>query len=477
MNKFKKAVIFFGMILYVCFGAIFFVHHFLPLKERLLLVGIFFILNLLLMIGFVFGKKGSAAAAGALLFVIMSAEAVSGYYVWSSIQALDAVSNKPSQNGDESREKPDVPQTQEELAKPFYVYLSGKDTNGSLEKTSRSDVNMILTVNPGTHVVHITTIPRDSYMRIAGKGNDRYDKLTHAGNYGVQTSEETLENFFGIKIKYHVMVNFDSIVDIVDALDGVEVENSEEFKAQGYRFNTGRIHLDGKQALVFARERYGLGDGELARGRNHVRIMKALIERATSPAILMNYPAILQVIAKEVSTNMPRQTMVDYINYQIANNKKWKISSSQLQCFGTMGLPSYQMPGSRLFMFLPSQESKRDILKLMQLVMDGKPLPSQTSKSYSIHEEDYADLPIYDIDDYLNGRGPSFGGPMDTPSEEPSYTTPNEENSTIENRQPSVESAAPENNNEPTTSPSTSEREPTISEVQNGNNSEKTESY
>lgn len=462
MNKFKKVVVFLGVMIYVCFGAIFFIHHFLPLKERLLLVGIFFVLNLLLMIGFVYTKRGSAAVAGVLLFLIMSAEAVSGYYVWSSIQTLDFVSQKSMFPGEESAEKPDIPLTQEELVQPFHVYLSGKDTRGPLETTSRSDVNMILTVNPATHTVHITTVPRDAYMRIAGRGENQYDKLTHSGNFGVQTSEETLENFFGIKIKYHVMVNFDSIVDIVDVLDGVDVENSEAFEAQGYYFNTGRIHLDGKQTLVFARERYGLGDGEMARGRNHVRIMKALIERVASPAILMNYPSLLQVIGKEVSTNMPRQTMVDYINYQIENNRKWTVSSSQLQGFGTMGLPSYQMPDSSLFMFLPSQESKRDILKDMQYVLDGKSVPPASPKTYSLHEEDYADIPVYNIMDYINGHASTDEYETGDPEEPNDFPSSNIENTERENDTSQMEMETPESNGEQVETPSlTEEGQPT----------------
>lgn len=440
MSKFKKIVVFLGVMIYVCFSAVFFIHHFLPLKERLLLVSIFFVLNLLLMIGFLYAKRGSAVAAGILLFLIMSAEAVGGYYVWSSIRTLDYVSQKPNNPGEESAETPDVPLTQAELVKPFHVFLSGKDTNGSIDTTSRSDVNMILTVNPATHSVHITTIPRDAYMRIAGKGENQYDKLTHSGNFGVQTSEETLENFFGIKIKYHVVVNFDSIVDIVDVLDGVDVDNSEAFEAQGYQFNRGRIHLDGKQTLAFARERYGLGDGELARGRNHVRIMKALIERVSSPSILMNYPSLLQVIAKEVSTNMPRQTMVDYINYQVENNRKWTVTSSQLQGFGMMGLPSYQMPDSSLFMFLPSQESKRDILKTMQYVIDGKAVPTASPKTYSLQEEDYADLPVYNISDYMNGRVSTPDNDYDVTEEPNDSPSSARENTEIENGSPSVES-------------------------------------
>lgn len=417
MKKGKKFIVFIAIVVYLAFGLILCVNNFLPLKERLLLVGIFFVLNLLLMIGFGHARRGSAVVLGLLLISVIGAEAYSSYFVWSSIRTLDIVSNKKGELGGESVERPIAPETEEELVKPFHVYLSGKDTNGSLDKSSRSDVNMILTVNPSTHSVHITTVPRDAYMKIAGDGNDRYDKLTHAGNYGVQTSEHTLENFFGITIKYHVMVNFDSIVDIVDALDGVDVENPESFSAQGYHFSTGKIHLDGKQTLAFARERYGLGEGELARGRNHVRIMKAIIERAASPAILTNYPAILQVIAREVSTNMPRETMVDYINYQISHNEKWKTTSSQLQGFETMGLPSYQMPGSRLYMFLPSQASKRDILEIMDLIKNGKSVPKASTKHYSLHEEDYEDIPVRNIMKYLQGGAEITAGDDFDPNE------------------------------------------------------------
>ena len=117
----------------------------------------------------------------------------------------------------------------------FNIYVSGIDTYGSVSSVSRSDVNMIITVNPKTHKILITSIPRDYYVTLAGK--NAQDKLTHAGIYGIEESVATLENLLDININYYVKVNFTSVIDIVDALGGVNVYSKYSFTSQdGYYY-------------------------------------------------------------------------------------------------------------------------------------------------------------------------------------------------------------------------------------------------
>ncbi|MDD7592749.1 MAG: LCP family protein [Peptoniphilaceae bacterium] len=394
MKTIKNLTIFLGIMLYLLLAGILFYYDFLPLEQRLFFLGVALILNLLLMIGVANLRRMGAVVTFLMLFLVMFAEGGGSYLVWSSMETLSSVSvNDPAGRVNAANGAHD------ELA-PFHIFLSGKDTYGPLETESRSDVNMILTVNPRAHRIEITTIPRDSYMRIAGEGYDEYDKLTHAGIYGVSASVETLENFFDIDIQYYAEVNFSSLVELVDLLGGIDLYNPEYFTTAKYEFDEGNLHLDGAHALSFARERKHLRAGELGRGQNHVRIIKAIIDKAMSPAILTSYPSILQVISDKVRTNMPQQSMVTLINYQLAHNESWETTSSQLKGFETNGLPSFQIPDMELYMFVPSRASRRNLLDIMQAVAEDAERP-ESSETYELMPEDYADLPVSDFGDYL----------------------------------------------------------------------------
>lgn len=395
MKTIKNLTVILGILLYLLLAGVLFYYNFLPLEQRLFFLGVTLILNLLLMVGVTNLRRGGAAVTFLMLFLVMFAEGAGSYLVWSSMQALDNVAVEDTAgrvHADETKES--------DVLRPFYVYLSGKDTEGPLETESRSDVNMILTVNPRAHRIEITTIPRDSYMRIAGKGDDEYDKLTHSGIYGVSSSVETLENYFDIDIEYYAEVNFTSLVDLVDLLGGIDLYNPEYFTTVSYEFPEGDLHLSGSQALSFARERMHLKDGELGRGQNHVRIIKAIIDKAMSPAILTSYPSIMQAVSDKMRTNMSQEQMVHLINFQLSQNEPWEITSSQLQGFETKGLPSYAIPDMELYMFVPSSLSRDDLLAMMQSVVDDTERP-EMQEEYPLVGEDYADLPVYDFRDYL----------------------------------------------------------------------------
>ena len=145
-------------------------------------------------------------------------------------------------------------QEPEDTQESFNLYISGIDVDGPISTTSRSDVNIIASVNPQEHKILLTSTPRDYYVTIPGVSGEQRDKLTHAGIYGVDKSMETLEKLYGIDITYYVKVNFTSVVAIVDALGGVDVDSPYEFSTSEYHFNQGVNHLDGDMALAFARE-------------------------------------------------------------------------------------------------------------------------------------------------------------------------------------------------------------------------------
>ena len=253
--------------------------------------------------------------------------------------------------------------TETEATEGFNLYISGIDTYGNLINVSRSDVNIIATVNPKSKKILLTTVPRDSYVRIPGRGNDQYDKLTHAGLYGVNTSRETLENLLDIDIDYYARVNFSSLVRMVDALGGIDVYNPQAFTPRHgkHRFDKGYIHLNGEEALAFSRERYSLADGDFDRGKNQMRVIEAMISKALSPSILINYPSVLDVVLESTETNMPHDSIIELVNQEIANSGGWNIESESLDGEGSMGLPSYAMPGYKLFMFQPYESSINQI--------------------------------------------------------------------------------------------------------------------
>lgn len=387
MKGFRVFTVLLGFVVFVTMGTVLFMTGFLPLKERLIVLGIALIVNLLLMLGVINLRRGGAFMTTLLLLVVILAEGSASYLVWSSLSALDTVVDKGKTGQTEGAD------TAPDWTKSFHILLSGKDVAGDLDKESRSDVNMVLTVNPKTHTIEATTIPRDSYMRIADQGQDEYDKLTHSGFYSIDSTIHTLERFFEVDFEYYAEVNFTSVIEIVDLLGGVDVDNAIQFSAGGKTFDQGKIHLNGKEALIFARERHSFRDAEMERGRNHVRLLKAMIEKAMSPAILTSYPNILNVVTEKMRTNMTRDMMVALLNDQIANNVPWTVKSSQLLGFETKGLPSHALPNMSLYMFLPSQASKRDIRDLMAAVFAGTQVPTLPD-SYTLAEEDYRDLPV-----------------------------------------------------------------------------------
>ncbi len=213
------------------------------------------------------------------------------------------------------------------VEKPFNVYISGIDVSGPITTSSRSDVNIIMTVNPETKQILLTTTPRDYYVEIPEVSGGQKDKLTHAGIYGVDRSMATLENLYGIDISYYARVNFTSLIKIVDALGGVDVNSAYAFSAGGYSFSKGTNHMDGKKALAFSRERHSFSDGDNQRGKNQEAVLSAIIQKAASPAILTSANQILGNIGDSVETNMTRDEMAQLINMQLSSGGSWNIES------------------------------------------------------------------------------------------------------------------------------------------------------
>ena len=257
----------------------------------------------------------------------------------------------------------------------FNIYVSGIDTYGAISSVSRSDVNILMTVNRDTKRILLTTTPRDSYVPIADGGNNQKDKLTHAGIYGVDSSIHTLENLYGVDINYYVRLNFTSFLKLIDLLGGVDVYNDQEFNAHtnnGKNYPVGTLHLDSKDALGFVRERYSLADGDRDRGRNQQKVIVAILQKLTSAEALKNYDSIIKGLQDSIQTNMPLETMMNLVNAQLESGGTYKINSQDLKGTGRMDLPSYAMPDSNLYMMEISDSSLESVKAAIKDVMEGK---------------------------------------------------------------------------------------------------------
>ena len=256
----------------------------------------------------------------------------------------------------------------------FNVYISGIDTYGPISSVSRSDVNIIMTVNRQTKKILLTTTPRDSYVSIADGGNNQKDKLTHAGIYGVDASIHTLENLYGIDLNYYARLNFTSFLKLIDLLGGVDVHNDQDFTSLHgkFHFPVGNVHLDSEQALGFVRERYSLADGDRDRGRNQQKVIVAILQKLTSTEALKNYDSIIKGLQDSIQTNMPLETMMNLVNAQLESGGTYKINSQDLKGTGRMDLPSYAMPESNLYMMEISDSSLESVKAAINDVMEGK---------------------------------------------------------------------------------------------------------
>lgn len=260
-------------------------------------------------------------------------------------------------------------------SKVFNIYISGIDTYGSISTVSRSDVNIIMTVNMNTHKILLTTTPRDAYVKIPGGGADQYDKLTHAGIYGVETSEQTLENLYGIKIDYYARINFTSFLKLIDQLGGVTVHNDQAFTSLHGKFDfpVGDIQMNSEQALGFVRERYSLDGGDNDRGKNQEKVISAIVNKLASLKSVSNFTSIVNNLQDSVQTNMSLDTINALANTQLDSGSKFTVTSQAVTGTGSTGqLTSYAMPNSSLYMMKLDDSSVSSASQAIKNLMEEK---------------------------------------------------------------------------------------------------------
>ena len=258
-----------------------------------------------------------------------------------------------------------------DVGEPFNVLISGIDVYGDISQTSRSDVNIIVTVNPKTKKVLLTSTPRDYFVPIPGVSDGVRDKLTHAGIYGVDASMRTLEELYGIDITYFVRVNFDTLIKLVDAMDGLDVYVEYPFDCytDEYHFDKGWHDMFGDQVLAFCRERYSFADGDNQRGRNQEQVLKALIEKLLSPAILPHYAEILDSLDGFFQLNMPQEKIAELVNMQLTDNASWQILKQTAEQGESALETTYSAGSTPLYIMWPDDASVKTNTARIEMIM------------------------------------------------------------------------------------------------------------
>lgn len=298
--------------------------------------------------------------------------------------------------------------------RPYNILISGNDTYGDVGELSRSDVNMIVTINPVTSTVLLTSIPRDSYVPVDcgdayACAQGQLDKITHTGINGITSTKQTLEQLLDIDINYTFRVNFSSVTNIVDSLGGIDIEVPEGQAVETFYADStlegvteGRNHLDGERALAFARERYAYIDGDNQRVRNQQMVLKAIFDKATSPEIIVNYPNLLQALESAFDTTLTQDEITNFIKYQIQARPGWKFESYQLS--GEDAMLFCPSLGQEAYVTVPDPNTTALAHDKIMAVLDGKDAdtvtePQSAAQQDEIHQETVS------VDDVYDGQG------------------------------------------------------------------------
>jgi LCP family protein required for cell wall assembly len=315
----------------------------MPTKYLLVLIPVTLVV-VLLVVGALLRKKERSVAKSILLGILSVLLIAGSGYTYMVSQSTANFLHSAKSTAKKS--------TGTVITKPYVVYISGIDTYGDVATKSRSDVNIIAVVNPKTKKVLLVNTPRDYYVQLHGTTGSK-DKLTHAGIYGIDMSKTTLEDLYGTNIDYTLRINFTSLLKMVDAVGGVDVNSDVAFSAGGYTFVKGVNHLNAKQALVYARERHSFEDGDRQRGKDQQQVIAALISKLSSPSTLVNYQKLLKSLDGTFQTNASSDEVSSIIRQQLDSVGGWSTESISVDGTGATNT-TYSM-NQPLYVMIPDQ--------------------------------------------------------------------------------------------------------------------------
>ncbi|MFD1862143.1 LCP family protein [Planococcus chinensis] len=248
-----------------------------------------------------------AIIAGALYLLVLFPKATS---------TLDEIHEPLVREASPKREEKIVLENKD----PISVLLLGVDERE--DDRGRSDTMVVLAINPEKESTKMISIPRDTYTEIVGLGMK--DKINHAYAFGgIEMSLATTEKLLDIPIDYVVQLNMEGFEDIVNALDGISVDNAFAFDD----FPAGEITLSGSEALDYVRMRKNDPDGDFGRQNRQKQVVKSIMVQAVSATTLFNYPKIFDALGDNVKTNMEFNEMIDVQkNYRNATKEVEQLS-------------------------------------------------------------------------------------------------------------------------------------------------------
>lgn len=289
------------------------------------------------------------------------------YEVVNSVDPVQQEASEPSTEPTALSEKMSKP--------PFIVYLSGSDTRSKVLSTSRSDVNIMAVVNPESKQVLLVNTPRDYFIPNPA-GGGALDKLTHCGIYGIDCSVQALSDLYGYPIDFNAQINFTGFETLIDTIGGVNIVSDFD---DGVYLRQGDNYMDGKLALKFARDRFKYSDGDHARGRHQMQVIKAVVEQMSTGKIIANYSGILDSLQGMFTTNMPSDLIASIIKDQLKDMTEWNVLTYAVVGTGGSEIP-YSMPGMYAYVMYPDQETVNYASELIGRMLDGETL-SQTDIS------------------------------------------------------------------------------------------------
>lgn len=279
---------------------------------------------------------------------------------------------------DPSSENIDQPQENVEdlSAAPFVAYISGSDTWDDLAGpgVGRSDVNILAVVNPATSQVLLLNTPRDYFVPNPA-GGGAMDKLTHLGLYGTDCSMQALSQLYGLDVKYYVQLNFNGFETLINAIGGIDVESDVSFVTSDdvCQIYEGVNHLNGAQALSFVRERYNLPGGDNDRGKNQMKVIKAIVNGMSLGTLVTSYSDILDSMEGMVTMNFSSQEVSDLVRYQVAKMPAWNVQSFAVTGEGG-SRETYTMPGMELYVMYQDENLVNRASDLAHRVLNGETL-------------------------------------------------------------------------------------------------------
>lgn len=260
-------------------------------------------------------------------------------------------------------------------SEPILIYLSGIDTYGEISTRSRSDVNILLAVNPKTNKILLINTPRDYYVQLHGTTGLK-DKLTHAGIYGIEKSIQTMEDLYNTKINNYVRVNFNTLIKIVDEIGGIDIESDTAFTPwtnKNVQVVKGLNHFNGESALAYARERHAYQTGDRHRGENQQQVITAIINKITNTKTLMSkYDSILSTLSNSFETDLSDNEIKTFAKMQLSKNIKWNIESISVDGTGSSNYTNSMGTKQLLYVMIPDEQTVATAKEKLESVLNEK---------------------------------------------------------------------------------------------------------